>query len=359
MGKVKRKIYKYLLFIKPALLLVGLSLFFVLLILFLPFFKKAVYQFVKGPKLTYSFLTANTSSLESDNNRTNLLILGASGGEHQGSDLTDTMIFVSIDKNTADTVMLSIPRDIWLESLQAKINTAYHYGEEKKPGGGFVLAKDAVLEIFNQPVHYAALIDFDGFVKIIDLLGGLDIKVDKSFDDYQYPIAGRENDDCDGDKDYKCRYQHLHFEAGLQYMDGETALKFIRSRNSEGEEGTDFARSLRQRKAILALKDKIFSYKTLLNPKKIIELKKTLGDNVEFDSQLSEEQITAFLSLFLRFVKNKNEIRTISLDYGDEDNLGFLYSPPEHVYGQWVLVPRAEDWKEIHKYIKEKIEKEY
>ena len=88
-------------------------------------------------------------------------------------------------------------------------------------------------------------------------------------------------------------------------------------------------------------------------------LKGSLQLPEKFDSQLSEEQITAFLSLFLRFVKNKNEIRTISLDYGDEDNLGFLYSPPEHVYGQWVLVPRAEDWKEIHKYIKEKIEKEY
>ena len=75
--------------------------------------------------------------------------------------------------------------------------------------------------------------------------------------------------------------------------------------------------------------------------------------------QFSEEQITAFLSLLLRFVKNDNQIRTITLDYGDDDNLGFLYSPPEYVYDQWVLIPRADDWSQIHKYVKDKIEKEY
>ena len=255
--------------------------------------------------------------------------------------------------------MLAIPRDIWLDSLQAKINTAYHYGEEKKPGGGFVLAKDAVYQVLNQPVHYAVLIDFAGFEKIIDLLGGIKIKVDRAFDDFKYPIAGKENDDCGGDKEYKCRYEHLHFDAGWQEMDGKTALKFVRSRNAEGEEGTDFSRSQRQKKVILAVKDKIFSAQVLLNPKKISELKQALGDHLKLDSQLSKEQTTAFISLLLRFVKNKKTIRTISFDYGDEENLGFLYSPPISQYGQWVLRPRAGNWREIHKYVQEKIEKGY
>lgn len=359
MGKVKRKIYKYLPYLKPLSLLIVLILFIVLLYFSLPFLIKIFNQTIKGPRLAFSLLTANTSSLDSHNNRTNLLILGISGGDHQGNDLTDTMIFVSIDKSSADTVMLSLPRDIWLDSLQAKINTAYHYGEEKRKGGGFVLAKDAVYEVLNQPIHYVLLIDFEGFVKIVDLLEGLEIKVDRSFDDYKYPIAGRENDDCDGDPEYKCRYEHIHFDAGLQHMDGKTALKFVRSRNAEGEEGTDFARSQRQQKVILALKNKVFSYRTLLNPKKIMELKKALGDHIKFDTQFNEDQITAFLSLFLRFVKNKKQIRTITLDYGDEENLGFLYSPPVSQYGQWVLIPRAGDWKEVQKYVKEKIEKGY
>jgi len=355
MGKIKRYIFRYLIYLKPLLLGLVVVLFLIILYFLKPFLGKIINNTIKGPKIAWALITADTSSLDSFNNRTNLLILGISGGDNLGSDLTDTMIFASIDKDTADTVMLSIPRDIWLDSLQAKINTAYYYGEEKKDGGGFVLAKDAVYEVLDQPIHYAILIDFEGFIKMVDLLGGLDIKVDQSFDDFKYPIPGKENDECDGDLEYLCRYQHLHFESGWQHMDGLTALKYVRSRNAQGEEGTDFARSQRQQKAILALKNKIFSLSFLLNPKKIMEVRKTLGDHVKLDTHFTEEQITAFLSLFLRFVKNDNQIRTIALDYGDEDNLGFLYSPPDDLYGQWVLIPRSGDWKEIQKYVAEKI----
>ncbi|OGD53710.1 hypothetical protein A3J78_02110 [Candidatus Beckwithbacteria bacterium RBG_13_35_6] len=359
MQKVKRKIYKFLPLIKPIIGLALLILLVLALRFLFPYLKNFIDKTFKAPRLAYSFLTADTSSLESWENRVNLLILGASGGDHSGRDLTDTMIFVSIDKTTADIVMLSIPRDIWLDSLQAKINSAYHYGEEKKAGGGFILAKDAVYEVFNQPIHYSLLLDFAGFAKIINLLGGIDIKVDRSFDDLKYPIAGKENDECNGDREYKCRYEQVHFDKGVQHMDGETTLMFVRSRNAEGEEGTDFARSLRQQKVILAIKDKIFNLKFLLNPKKILEVKQALGDNFKLDRQLTEEQTTAFLSLFLRFVKNKNTIRTISLDTGNDENLGFLYSPDSKEYGQWVLIPRDKTWQEIHRYIKDKIEKRY
>lgn len=360
MGKIKRQIYRFLLWLKPlALTLVFLLLGLFLLRFGLPFLGKIINKTIKVPKLAYSLLTADTSSLKSDNNRVNFLILGISGGEHEGSQLTDTMIFTSIDKVAADTVMLSLPRDIWLDSLQAKINTAYYYGEEKQKGGGFILAKDAVWETLGQPIHYVFLIDFEGFKKIVDLLQGIEVKVDRSFDDYKYPLAGRENDECEGDKEYQCRYEHLHIGAGLQQMNGETALKFVRSRNAQGEEGTDIARSQRQQKVILALKDKIFSAKVLLNFKKIAELKQVLADNIKFDTQFSDQQITAFLSLFLRFSKNKKPIRTISLDYGDKENLGFLYNPPVLEYGQWVLIPRAEGFQEVHKYVKDKIEKKY
>ncbi|GAI95511.1 unnamed protein product, partial [marine sediment metagenome] len=288
----------------------GLIIFFFYLLS--PWLIKIIEKIIIGPKAALSLLRADTSSLDSYNNRTNLLILGVGGEAHEELDLTDTIIFTSIDKELADIVMLSLPRDIWIDSLQTKINAVYHYGKEKAEGGGFVLSKDAVYQILNQPIHYAVLIDFEGFIKTVNLLEGIDIKVDRPFDDYKYPIAGKGRDECAGDPEYKCRYEHLHFDAGQQKMDGEMALKFVRSRNAEGEEGTDFARSQRQQKVISAVVNKLLSYKTLFNPGKIIELKKTFGDHVKFDTQFNEEQITAFLSLFLRFVRNKNEIRTIA-----------------------------------------------
>ncbi len=203
------------------------------------------------------------------------------------------------------------------------------------------------------------LLDFDGFTEVVDLLGGLDVKIDRTFDDYQYPIAGKENDLCGSDPEYKCRYEHLHFDAGLQRMDGKTALKFVRSRHAQGEEGTDFARSQRQQKIILAIKDKFFSYKTLLNPQKMAEIKNTLGNHIKSDTQLTDKHITAFLGLLIRFVKNKNQIRTITIDTGTEDNPGFLYNPPTAKYGQWVLAPRGDNWQEVQKFVEEKIYKGY
>lgn len=359
MGKIKRLIYKYLSFTRWLIILGLFSLLIGLFLVIRPAINQFIQTTIRGPRLIYQLLVADTSSLSSQNNRTNFLILGISGGSHEGSNLTDTMMFISTDKTTADTVMLSIPRDIWLDSLKAKINSAYYYGEEKKPSGGFVLAKDAVYEIFNQPINYSVLVDFTGFSRVIDLLGGIEVNVERSFDDYKYPIAGREKDLCNGDKEFKCRYEHIHFNSGLQPMNGETALKYVRSRNAEGEEGTDFSRSQRQQKVMLAIKDKILSYKVLLNPAKIKELKSALGDYIKLDTSLNDNQITALFSLMIRFVKNKNQIRTITIDTGTEDNPGFLYNPPLEKYKQWVLVPQSGNWLEIQKYVKDKIEKDY
>lgn len=309
-----------------------------------------------GPRFVVSFFSSPTSVLHSSNGRTNILLLGIAGGEHEGRDLTDTMIFTSVDLTSGDVVMLSIPRDIWIDSLDAKINSAFHYGEEKNPGGGFVLAKDAVYQITGQPLHYTILLDFTGFVKAIDLVGGVDVEIERGFTDEKYPIPGKEKDECSGDPGFRCRYEILRFEKGRQHMDGETALKFVRSRNATGEEGTDFARSTRQQKVILAFKDKLLSRGTLLSPAKLLSLKETFSQHVKIDRSLSEEEIGGFASLFWRFVRGDNQLRTLVLDTGTEENPGFLVSPPVSQYGQWALIPRNGNWQQFQDYLKQKLE---
>lgn len=214
------------------------------------------------------------TSLPTHADRTNFLLLGVAGGDHEGKDLTDTIIFASINNQTGDTALVSIPRDLWVPSIRAKINTAYHYGEERQPGvGGYLLAKSSITEITSQPVDFVVLIDFSGFAKAIDAIGGLDIQVDNSFTDTKFPIPGKETDPCE-----PCRYETITFTAGLQHMDGATALKFVRSRQAEGDEGTDFARSKRQEKLISAFKQKLIT-----SPTKIFQLKKVLSQSVVTD----------------------------------------------------------------------------
>lgn len=314
----------------------------------------------RGSKMVVSFLKSPEENLIYNNGRTNVLLLGVGGSVHEAADLTDTIIFASINIKTGDTVMISIPRDVWLETLRAKINTAYHYGEEREEGG-FELAKKSVIEVIGQPIDYTFLLDFEGFLQAIDLVEGITVYVDRSFDDYRYPIKGKGDDECDGDSEYKCRYEHLHFDAGPQEMDGKTALKFVRSRNAEGEEGTDFARSQRQQKVINALKDKIISAGVLMNPNKLQGLSEVAKKYIQSEPQLKDEEIASFANIMLRFIRNKSQIRTLSLDVGTEESPGFLVNPEvseEYDY-QWVLTPRVGDWQQFQQYFHQKIENGY
>lgn len=266
--------------------------------------------------------------------RTNILILGAGGGDHEGGDLTDAMAVVSISPNSQDITIVSIPRDVWIASLRTKINSIYHYGEEKQiRGGGFVLARSAVSEVVGLPIHYAVLLDFSGFEKIVDYLGGIDVNVEKSFEDREYPVAGKENDPC-----IPCRYETITFSAGKTHMGGATALKFVRSRHAEGDEGSDYARSKRQDQVTAALRAKILS-----NPWKIYGLYKMASMFVTTDIP------TNFYPTFVKMALTayKTPIRTTQIS-------DLLESPailPLYDY-QWVLVPKSGSWQDVWAYIK-------
>lgn len=349
-AKLRRRLFKYLPLFKYFLFLVlAGGIFFSLFK-----FSGQIFRFYKNlffkQTFVWSMIFKSKPSLKQIEGRTNVLVLGIAGGNHEGATLTDTIIFTSIDLKTNKMVMVSLPRDIWIPSLKEKINTAYSLGEEKRKGGGLILAKAVVSEILGQPIHYALRIDFVGFTKAIDLLGGVDIEVEKSFDDYQYPLVGKENDECEGeDPEYKCRFEHLHFEKGQQHMNGEQALKYARSRHAQGEEGTDFARARRQQKLILAVKKKAFSFQTLLNPPKISQLTQTFGESLETD--VGRGEIDDFLRLAPKI--NSAKIKNVVLDTGDEKTgrVGFLIVPPTFEYGAWVLVPKSGNWKEVQEYV--------
>ena len=263
----------------------------------------------------------------------NFLLLGINGGGGSGDDLTDSMIFVSLNRFSGKAVLISLPRDLWIPSIQAKINTTYHYG-------GFDLTKKVVGEVLGQNIDHVAVLNFDSFKEIVDSLGGVEVEVLEGFDDFFYPIKGKENDLCNGDKEYNCRYEHLHFDAGAQLMDGERALKFVRSRNAEGDEGTDFARSLRQQQLLKALKGTVVSQKLYFKPKKAMEIIRTVQIAVETDFP---ESRYGSLLLFISKV-NLEGLKPASVDES------LLVHPKTHSSKQWVLIPKTGDWGEIQKF---------
>ena len=274
------------------------------------------------------------AELKNQEGRINFLILGIRGFETNDADLTDTIIFISLDQKNKKAVLLSVPRDLWIEEIQAKINTAYHYG-------GFDLAKKTIAEVLGQEIDYMVVVNFESFGEIVDVLGGVSVNVQRSFTDSRYPIAGKENDLCDGDKEFKCRYESIHFEAGEQQMNGETALKYIRSRNAEGEEGTDFARSARQQQLVLALKQKILTRNVYFNPSKVSRLFKVFQEYLVVDINRFEYGNLALLLARIDW----NQMKVAAL------NGNLLTNPKNHYSKQWVLVPESGNWQGVHEFV--------
>jgi polyisoprenyl-teichoic acid--peptidoglycan teichoic acid transferase len=308
--------------------------------------------------------------VKTESQRLNILLLGVGGGSHDGASLTDTIIVASISPKNDKITLISLPRDFWVPELSTtdkKINTAYQSGEVKRKGGGIVLAQAVVKKITNLPIDYTVRIDFSGFVKAVDLLGGIDVNVENSFDDYEYPIDGKETDPCNHKQEelealatvssqleaFPCRYEHIHFNKGFVHMDGVTALKFVRSRHANGSEGSDFARSKRQEKVIKAFKDKAFSLQMFLNPGKFLDLFDVLSGSI--DTNIRQDEYDDFVRLAQKI--KTAELKSVAIDTGDTGakREGLLINPQtgEEYNFEWVLIPRTGNgnYAEIKSYI--------
>ncbi|TSC63667.1 MAG: cell envelope-related transcriptional attenuator [Microgenomates group bacterium Gr01-1014_93] len=134
--------------------------------------------------------------LNSTDGKVNVLLLGNAGGTHEGAYLTDTIMVASYNLKENRAIFISLPRDIWVDSMKIKLNAVYEVGESKNEGRGLNLTKETVGQILGIPIHYAVRLDFRGFKKAINEVSGVDVLVDKSFDDSLYPIEGKEQDLC-------------------------------------------------------------------------------------------------------------------------------------------------------------------
>jgi len=287
----------------------------------------------------------SSGQVEKTGDRTNILLLGIGGEGHDAPDLTDTIILASYSHSKSEITLISIPRDLWLPSLKTKINTTYYYGQRKSPGGGIILSKSAISEVTGVPIHYAAIIDFQTFVQAINLIGGIQVNVGNSFTDERFPIAGKENDTCSGDLSYSCRYEKISFVKGLNDFDGETALKYVRSRHSTDlSTGTDYSRGVRQKEVISGIKAKLISPDIIKNPKTVSEL---------LDLFITKTITDVDKSLYFNFLQmaiasRNSQLKTYTLN--DPDH---LYHPPvSQTYdNQWVLLPKNNDPKSITNFI--------
>ncbi len=270
-----------------------------------------------------------------DDDRLNILLMGIGGAGHDGGYLTDTIMLISLRPSTGETAIVSIPRDLYIKlpgDGWGRINYASAYGElTNYPGGGAALTAKTIEQTFKTKVDYWLRIDFSGFKQLIDDLGGVDVYVDRPFTDRQYPTS-----------DFGV--ETISFQQGWQHMNGERALEFARSRHGDNGEGSDFARSKRQQKIILAIKDKIFSWGLLTQPAKIYKIYKNIDRHLQ--TNISFSQISELLPLV-----KKIDFKSLK-HYVIDDSPGGLLKPMVTADGAQVLVPKAGDLSELRDFVR-------
>ncbi len=256
--------------------------------------------------------------------RTNILLLGSDQrAEELGPSRTDTIIVVTIDPQNKTAGMLSIPRDLWVSIpgySEGRINTAHFLGDrDDYPGGGPALAKTTVQYTLGIPIHYYVRINFEGFERLVDAIGGITIDVTEAIYDEEYP-------------DGSYGYITVDIPAGVQYMDGKTALQYARTRHG----GSDFTRARRQQEVIKAIRDKVFSLDIPLT--KIPEMLRIAGGSIQTDLGLSEMYDLAKL---VREIPAKN-IQSAVVDES-------MTSPKTTPDGAQVLIPNRTQIREMVK----------
>jgi LCP family protein required for cell wall assembly len=248
---------------------------------------------------------------------TNFLILGldATGGN------TDTVMIASYNYDENRMVMLSIPRDLYVEvpcgydgsitkssKEYFKINSVYICA-----GGdtaGFQALEQTVKNVTGIEIQYYAMVNFNGLIDIINSVGGIDINVPEGFTDSTYPADPGKGTTFDGGDGIGLGYwMTVTFKAGIQHMDGKTALEYARSRHGTytdtGNAVLDYGRAAHQQQVILALKDKILSTSTLTSPKAIMGIISSVSDNLKI-SPFTINDIEAALNLVKKFNNSGN-----------------------------------------------------
>ncbi len=274
-----------------------------------------------------------------DTGHVNILLAGNSSDDvgHNGANLTDSIMLVSIDTRHNTAFMLSLPRDLWVDVGgygYEKINAAYVTGQDngfKKKGyakGGMGQLEEVVSDKLGIPIHYYALINYRALEQAVNAVGGIDITVKSDDPRGLY----------DPNIDYGTGGVLVNLTNGRHHLNGRQALDLARARgdsyNSYGFAASDFDRTMHQREMLVALKSKAVSAGTLSNPSKLTKLSDAVGNNVKTDFSLPEVHRLYDLTKNIK----GGGLRSLSLNDDNGNNLLASYNAPG---GQSALIPAA------------------
>jgi LCP family protein required for cell wall assembly len=286
-----------------------------------------------------------------DRGRVNILLAGNSADDvgHNGGQLTDSIMIMSIDTRNNTAFLLSIPRDLWVNipgGGHQKINAAYTVGQEDNfseagyPSGGMGLLEKIVQDDFGLPIDYYALVNYGALRDSVNAVGGVNFTVHSSDPRGLY----------DPSIDYTTRGPLVRLTNGPHTLNGQQALNLARARGdaygSYGFGNSDFQRTQDQRELLIALKNKAVTAGVIANPAKLTSLFDAVGKNVKTDLTLPEAR--RFYDV-VKPISSKN-IKSLSLSDANGKNLLTSYTTRD---GESALIPAAgiDDFSAIQAFV--------
>jgi LCP family protein required for cell wall assembly len=277
----------------------------------------------------------NPSELKNTaNERINILLLGVAGRGKPGQNLTDTIMLASLNLKTNQVAFLSLPRDLYVtvpdSDWQTKINAIYQSGlnSTKNESEALEPLLKTIGEITSQDLHYYAILNFDGFRKVIDAIGGVNIINERDIYDARYPGPNYS-------------YETFDLKKGFQKLNGDLALKYARERHDDPL--GDFGRAKRQQQILQATKNKLFSTSTLFNVRSVNYLFDALGENVK--TNVTSRELENFFELSKKL--DLDNVINATVDAWNKDSLLKV----SHVFHgdtpAFILIPRVGNFSEI------------
>ncbi|MEP7162755.1 MAG: LCP family protein [Candidatus Moraniibacteriota bacterium] len=262
--------------------------------------------------------------------RVNILLLGRAGEHYPGKNLTDSVMIMSLDTKGKRVALLSLPRDLFAPipgtGTSTKINSLYQIGLSNNAGADII--KKSVEFMTGLPIQYSAVIDFDGFEKVVDALGGISVDVVRDFHDPRYP-----------GKNYS--YETFDITAGWQRLDGATALKYARERHNDPE--GDFGRAKRQQQILQAMRERALSFPVFLNPFTLHNFLSSLGKSITTD--IAPEELKRFIEIGQSY--DTQNVSTSVVDAWKKESLLRVSHIDTPSGPAFILVPRSGSWDEV------------
>lgn len=218
--------------------------------------------------------------------RSNILVFGTSEDDegHSGAQLADSIMVLSVDQDTSDVAMFSIPRDLWVDygmacsvGYSGKINATYLCGLESTGNDQSAASQQfatTVGQLLNMDISYYIKVDYGAISGITDALGGIDVDIYSADERGIYDVQ-----------------TGLNLPAGVNHLNGKQALLLARARNSKGGYGlprSNFDREKNQQRIVQALQKKAFSLGVLANPQQALSILDSLSDNIKTNVTMSE-----------------------------------------------------------------------